>query len=190
MIHLLFSLLNQTHRPQLLLAQVWNEIQHENGLSFSEETICIFSWFPKNQWVLHWKVWFHLCPWVLNMQENLIFCFLGVLRKQRYVYGIGTFLDGISKVTGIIKFDLHAEAETSKTMLQIGGNIKGIYKMGHGIYGSDPIYVPRETAEEDDGYLIFFVHDENTGYSAYLLTCMLPYRFCICFFLCLCWTII
>ncbi|RID47925.1 hypothetical protein BRARA_I04483 [Brassica rapa] len=86
-------------------------------------------------------------------------------KKQRYVYGIGTFLDGISKVTGIIKFDLHAEAETSKTMLQIGGNIKGIYKMGHGIYGSDPIYVPRETAEEDDGYLIFFVHDENTGKS-------------------------
>ncbi|KAG2259073.1 hypothetical protein Bca52824_078367 [Brassica carinata] len=85
--------------------------------------------------------------------------------KQRYVYGIGTFLDGISKVTGIIKFDLHAEAETSKTMLQIGGNIKGIYKMGHGIYGSDPVYVPRETAEEDDGYLIFFVHDENTGKS-------------------------
>nr|VDC63388.1 unnamed protein product [Brassica rapa] len=77
-------------------------------------------------------------------------------KKQRYVDGIGTFLDGISKVTGIIKFDLHAEAETSKTMLQIGGNIKGIYKMGHGIYGSDPIYVPRETAEEDDGYLIFF----------------------------------
>ncbi|KAJ4890653.1 hypothetical protein Rs2_30401 [Raphanus sativus] len=86
-------------------------------------------------------------------------------KKQRYVYGIGTFLDGISKVTGIIKFDLHAEAETGKTMLQIGGNIKGIYKPGHGIYGSDPIYVPRGTAEEDDGYLIFFVHDENTGKS-------------------------
>ncbi|KAF8086088.1 hypothetical protein N665_0635s0019 [Sinapis alba] len=87
-------------------------------------------------------------------------------KKNRYVYGIGTFLDGISKVTGIIKFDLHAEAETDKTMLQIGGNIKGIYKMGHGIYGSDPIYVPRETTEEDDGYLIFFVHDENTGKSS------------------------
>ncbi|CAH8354611.1 unnamed protein product [Eruca vesicaria subsp. sativa] len=90
-------------------------------------------------------------------------CYTG--KKQRYVYGIGTFLDGISKVTGIIKFDLHAEAEKGKTTLQVGGNIQGIYKLGQGIYGSDPIYVPRETAEEDDGYLIFFVHDENTGKS-------------------------
>ncbi|KAG7528318.1 Carotenoid oxygenase [Arabidopsis thaliana x Arabidopsis arenosa] len=36
---------------------------------------------------------------------------------------------------------------------------------GEGRYGSEAIYVPRETAEEDDGYLIFFVHDENTGKS-------------------------
>ncbi|KAF8086087.1 hypothetical protein N665_0635s0018 [Sinapis alba] len=90
-------------------------------------------------------------------------CYTG--KKNRYVYGYGTFLDSISKVTGIIKFDLHAEAETDKTMLQIGGNIKGIYKLGQGIYGSDAIYVPRELAEEDDGYLLFFVHDENTGKS-------------------------
>uniref|UniRef100_M4CUD1 Uncharacterized protein n=1 Tax=Brassica campestris TaxID=3711 RepID=M4CUD1_BRACM len=104
-------------------------------------------------------------------------------KKQRYVYGIGTFLDGISKVTGIIKFDLHAEAETSKTMLQIGGNIKGIYKMGHGIYGSDPIYVPRETAEEDDGYLIVLIYlhacfltDAKTMSSEPVAVVELPHR--------------
>ncbi|KAG2298656.1 hypothetical protein Bca4012_010123 [Brassica carinata] len=90
-------------------------------------------------------------------------CYSG--KKNRYVYGYGTFLDGISKVTGIIKFDLHAEAEAGKSMLQVRGNIKGIYKLGQGIYGSDAIYVPRESAEEDNGYLIFFVHDENTGKS-------------------------
>ncbi|CAF2049475.1 unnamed protein product [Brassica napus] len=90
-------------------------------------------------------------------------CYTG--KKNRYVYGYGTFLDGISKVTGIIKLDLHAEAETGKRILQVGGNIKGIYKLGQGIYCSDAIYVPRESAEEDDGYLIFFFHDENTGKS-------------------------
>ncbi|KAJ0260519.1 hypothetical protein HA466_0067120 [Hirschfeldia incana] len=84
-------------------------------------------------------------------------------KKQRYVYGI--IVDDISKFTGIIKFDLHAEAETGKTMLEVGGNIKGIYKPGQGRYVSEAIYVPREAGEEDDGYLIFFVHDENTGKS-------------------------
>ncbi|KAF8051661.1 hypothetical protein N665_1686s0013 [Sinapis alba] len=88
-------------------------------------------------------------------------CYTG--KKQRYVYG--TILDSIAKVTGIIKFDLHAEAETGKRMLEVGGNIKGIYELGQGRYGSEAIYVPREAGEEDDGYLIFFVHDENTGKS-------------------------
>ncbi|XP_009138676.1 carotenoid 9,10(9',10')-cleavage dioxygenase 1 [Brassica rapa] len=88
-------------------------------------------------------------------------CYTG--KKQRYVYG--TILDSIAKVTGIIKFDLHAEAETGKEILEVGGNIKGIYELGQGRYGSEAIYVPREAGEEDDGYLIFFVHDENTGKS-------------------------
>nr|QPZ56427.1 carotenoid 9,10(9',10')-cleavage dioxygenase 1 [Curcuma alismatifolia] len=88
-------------------------------------------------------------------------------RKQRYVYG--TILDSIAKVTGIIKFDLHLEPETGKKKLEVGGNIKGIFDLGPGRYGSEAIFVPRQsgiTSEEDDGYLIFFVHDENTGKSA------------------------
>jgi len=93
--------------------------------------------------------------------QRFFLLLFGAFRKQRYVYG--TILDSIAKVTGIIKFDLHAEAETGKRMLEVGGNIKGIYDLGEGRYGSEAIYVPRETAEEDDGYLIFFVHDENTG---------------------------
>lgn len=48
-------------------------------------------------------------------------------------------------------------------MLEVGGNIMGIYDLGQGRYGSEAIFVPREAGEEDDGYLIFFVHDENTG---------------------------
>ncbi|GMY22436.1 carotenoid 9,10(9',10')-cleavage dioxygenase 1 isoform X1 [Fagus crenata] len=88
-------------------------------------------------------------------------------RRQRYVYG--TILDSIAKVTGIIKFDLHAEPETGKTKLEVGGNVLGIYDLGPGRFGSEAVFVPRVpgiTSEEDDGYLIFFVHDENTGKSA------------------------
>jgi carotenoid cleavage dioxygenase-like enzyme len=88
-------------------------------------------------------------------------------RRQRYVYG--TILDSIAKVTGIIKFDLLAEPETGKTKLEVGGNVLGIYDLGPGRFGSEAVFVPRVpgiTSEEDDGYLIFFVHDENTGKSA------------------------
>ncbi|XP_020104799.1 carotenoid 9,10(9',10')-cleavage dioxygenase [Ananas comosus] len=87
-------------------------------------------------------------------------------RKQQYVYG--TILDNITKVKGIIKFDLHAEPEGGKNKLEVGGNVSGIFDLGPERYGSEAIFVPRHpgvTSEEDDGYLIFFVHDEKTGKS-------------------------
>ncbi|XP_077214269.1 carotenoid 9,10(9',10')-cleavage dioxygenase-like [Tasmannia lanceolata] len=87
-------------------------------------------------------------------------------RKQRFVYG--TILDNITKVKGIVKFDLHAEPNAEKLKLEVGGNIQGILELEAGRYGSEAIFVPRKpgvTSEEDDGYLIFFVHDENTGKS-------------------------
>ncbi|XP_006664795.2 carotenoid 9,10(9',10')-cleavage dioxygenase [Oryza brachyantha] len=87
-------------------------------------------------------------------------------RKQRYVYC--TSLDSIAKVTGIVKFDLHAEPESGKKQLEVGGTVKGIYDLGPGRFGSEAIFVPKEpgvSGEEDDGYLIFFVHDEKTGKS-------------------------
>ncbi|XP_072978806.1 carotenoid 9,10(9',10')-cleavage dioxygenase [Typha angustifolia] len=87
-------------------------------------------------------------------------------RKQQFVYA--TTFESITKVNGIIKFDLHAEPDSGKRKLEVGGNVKGIFEFGPGRYGSEAIFVPRHpgiTAEEDDGYLIFFVHDENTGKS-------------------------
>ncbi|EEF23698.1 9-cis-epoxycarotenoid dioxygenase, putative [Ricinus communis] len=85
-------------------------------------------------------------------------------RKQRFVYG--TILDSIAKVTGVIKFDLHAEPQLDKKKLEVGGNVKGIFDLGPGRFGSEAVFVPREpgtSSEEDDGYLILFVYDENTG---------------------------
>ncbi|GAB2289035.1 Dixin [Dionaea muscipula] len=89
-------------------------------------------------------------------------------RRQRYVYG--TVLDNIAKVNAIIKFDLQVEADdTNKTKLEVGGNVLGIFDLGPGRFGSEAVFIPREpgiTSEEDDGYLIFFTHDENTGKSS------------------------
>ena len=85
-------------------------------------------------------------------------------RKQRYVYG--TRLDSIAKVTGIVKFDLHAEPESGKQSIEVGGNVEGLYNLGPGRFGSEAIFVPKVpgvNSVEDDGYLIFFVHDEKTG---------------------------
>ncbi|KAG5222344.1 carotenoid family protein [Salix suchowensis] len=85
-------------------------------------------------------------------------------RKQRYVYG--NLLDSIAQVTGIVKFDLHSEPEPGKGKIEVGGNVKGIFDLGPGRFGSEAIFVPSKpgtTSEEDDGYLIFFAHDENTG---------------------------
>ncbi|KAL3537442.1 hypothetical protein ACH5RR_000808 [Cinchona calisaya] len=87
-------------------------------------------------------------------------------RKQRYVYG--TILNSIAKVTGIVKFDLHAEPEAGKTKIEVGGNVQGVFELGPGRFGSEAVFVPRQpgiTSEEDDGYLIFFTHDETTGKS-------------------------
>jgi hypothetical protein len=104
-------------------------------------------------------------------------------RKQRYVYC--TILDSIAKVTGIIKFDLHAEPQSGKKELEVGGNVEGIYELGPGRFGSEAVFVPKQpglSGEEDDGYLIFFVHDENTGYSSPWL-CTLLSLLCVLTFM-------
>lgn len=75
-------------------------------------------------------------------------------------------MDSVAKITGIVKFDLQSEPDNSKTKLQVGGNVQGIFELGAGRFGSEAIFVPRQSgvaSEEDDGYLTFFVHDENTG---------------------------
>nr|WLW35588.1 9-cis-epoxycarotenoid dioxygenase NCED1 [Nymphaea hybrid cultivar] len=87
-------------------------------------------------------------------------------RKQRFVYG--TIMDKVTKVKGIVKFDLHATPESEKTRIEVGGVVQGIYDLGPGRFGSEAVFVPKQpgiTSEEDDGYLIFFVHDENNGKS-------------------------
>ncbi|KAI3845674.1 hypothetical protein MKX03_006654 [Papaver bracteatum] len=84
-------------------------------------------------------------------------------RKQRFVYATI-----VGKQTGIVKFDMHAEPLLGKKNLEVGGNIKGIYNLEPGNRCSEVVFVSREPgvmSEEDDGFLIFFLCDENTGKS-------------------------
>ncbi|KAF3633966.1 hypothetical protein FXO38_25337 [Capsicum annuum] len=76
-----------------------------------------------------------------------------------------TTLNNIAKVIGIIKFDLHAEPETRKSQFEVGENIQEIFDLRPDRFGSEAVFIlshPGTECEEDDGYLIFFVHDENT----------------------------
>lgn len=69
----------------------------------------------------------------------------------------------------MVKYDVSVEPELPPQDLKVGGNIKGLFLHGDGRYGSEVFFVPRNTVgkdiQEDDGYLICFVHDENIGYG-------------------------
>jgi len=86
-------------------------------------------------------------------------------RKNSYVYGC-LFGEGLQGV-GIAKYNLHKEPQFGLGET-VGGNVEGLFLYGPGRFAGEAKFVPRSTdpeIEEDDGYLIAFVHDENNGIS-------------------------
>nr|BAE72094.1 Lactuca sativa carotenoid cleavage dioxygenase 1 [Lactuca sativa] len=84
--------------------------------------------------------------------------------KNRYVYcGVG---DPMPKISGVVKLDVSL-AEVDRRECIVGSRM-----FGPGCYGGEPFFVAREpdnpNADEDDGYIISYVHDENTGESRFL----------------------
>lgn len=82
----------------------------------------------------------------------------------RYVYcGVG---DPMPKISGVVKLDVSL-AEVDRRECIVGSRM-----FGPGCYGGEPFFVAREpdnpNADEDDGYIISYVHDENTGESRFL----------------------
>lgn len=67
---------------------------------------------------------------------------------------------------GVAKYDLRMEpSPTESRELKPGGNLAGVFHYGPGRAGGEAIFVPCRPGidgPEDDGYLISFVHDENT----------------------------
>lgn len=84
-------------------------------------------------------------------------------KKNRFVYAaVG---DPMPKISGVVKLDVsngeHKESIVASRMY------------GPDCFGGEPFFVAREPenpeAEEDDGYLVSYVHDEKTGESRFLV---------------------
>lgn len=84
-------------------------------------------------------------------------------RKTRYAYlAIG---EPWPKISGIAKVDLHSTGTLEE---RVAGKI--IYSQG--CYGGEPFFVPRSSdpaAPEDDGYILTFMHNEETSKSELLI---------------------
>ncbi|KAK9275551.1 hypothetical protein L1049_022818 [Liquidambar formosana] len=81
-------------------------------------------------------------------------------RKNKYVYaGVG---DPMPKISGVVKLDV-SEGERKECTV-------ACRMFGPGCYGGEPFFVAREAGgEEDDGYVVTYVHDEKAGESRFLV---------------------
>ncbi|TQD74816.1 hypothetical protein C1H46_039653 [Malus baccata] len=92
-------------------------------------------------------------------------------KKNKFVYGSvaeESMLpdhDSIPKCAELVKLDLDVSSNRD-------GRTVASRMYGPNCYGGEPFFVAREpenpNAEEDDGYLVSFVHDEKTGESRFL----------------------
>ncbi|CAI5964231.1 unnamed protein product [Closterium sp. NIES-64] len=90
--------------------------------------------------------------------------------KQRYVYCAS--FEGITRICGIAKIDLQSAPDLSAPYYTVGGCVSGFFDHGPGRFGSEPVFVPRSNEpglEEDDGYVLTFVHDTNTDAPSHCL---------------------
>nr|BAC10552.1 nine-cis-epoxycarotenoid dioxygenase4 [Pisum sativum] len=77
-------------------------------------------------------------------------------KRNRFVYAaIG---NPMPKISGVVKIDV------------LKGEEVGCRMFGEGCYGGEPFFVAREGGvEEDDGYLVSYMHDEKKGESRFLV---------------------
>ncbi|XAR69206.1 Zeaxanthin 7,8-dioxygenase [Bertholletia excelsa] len=86
-------------------------------------------------------------------------------KRNRYVYAaVG---DPMPKITGVVKLDVSV-SEGDRRDCTVASRM-----FGPGCYGGEPFFVAKEPnnleADEDDGYVVTYVHDENTGESSFLV---------------------
>uniref|UniRef100_A0A2N9F7J5 Carotenoid cleavage dioxygenase 4 n=1 Tax=Fagus sylvatica TaxID=28930 RepID=A0A2N9F7J5_FAGSY len=85
-------------------------------------------------------------------------------KKNRYVYAaVG---DPMPKISGIVKLDLK-KGERKECSVATR-----MYGQGY-CYGGEPFFVAKEegnpNADEDDGYVVSYIHDEKAGESRFLV---------------------
>lgn len=70
------------------------------------------------------------------------------------------------KISGVAKLDITVTESDQKDC------IVACRKFGEGCFGGEPFFVAKETEskdEEDDGYIVCYVHNEKTGESRFLV---------------------
>ncbi|KAJ6315483.1 hypothetical protein OIU78_018874 [Salix suchowensis] len=80
-----------------------------------------------------------------------------------------TFWTALHRSQGLSNLIYIQSLSQEKERLKLEGMSKASLTLVPGRFGSEAIFVPSKpgtTSEEDDGYLIFFAHDENTGKSS------------------------
>ncbi|EPS58741.1 hypothetical protein M569_16072, partial [Genlisea aurea] len=88
-------------------------------------------------------------------------------RKNRYVYaGIGA---PMPKISGVVKLDL-----LKLTDAYSAGDCTAARRLfKQGCYGGEPYFVARDPNDtqndEDDGYVLSYIHDENIGESSFII---------------------
>ncbi|CAN1143907.1 Probable carotenoid cleavage dioxygenase 4, chloroplastic [Linum perenne] len=87
-------------------------------------------------------------------------------RKNRFVYaGVG---DPMPKISGVVKLDVGDEMGRERRESTVACRM-----FGPGCFGGEPFFVAKNpedpNAEEDDGYLVTYVHDEINGESRFLV---------------------
>ncbi|XP_073301865.1 probable carotenoid cleavage dioxygenase 4, chloroplastic [Primulina huaijiensis] len=100
--------------------------------------------------------------------RNLDFCVINpafVGKKNKYVYGaIG---DPMPKISGVVKLDVSV-SDGDRRDCTVASRL-----FGPGCFGGEPFFVAREpnnpNADEDDGYLVTYLHNENNGESRFLV---------------------
>ncbi|KAK6137223.1 hypothetical protein DH2020_029034 [Rehmannia glutinosa] len=86
-------------------------------------------------------------------------------KKHKYVYAaVG---DPMPKVSGVVKLDVSVSEDDRRDC------IVASRMFGPGCFGGEPFFVARQpdnpNADEDDGYVVTYVHNENTGESKFLV---------------------
>ncbi|KAK7406976.1 hypothetical protein VNO78_08614 [Psophocarpus tetragonolobus] len=86
-------------------------------------------------------------------------CFMA--KKNRFFYAaVG---DPMPKISGVVKIDVSMAEEKRDCTV-------GCRMFGQGCFGGEPFFVAKEEGgEEDDGYLVTYVHDERKGESTFLV---------------------
>ncbi|XP_076882174.1 putative carotenoid cleavage dioxygenase 4, chloroplastic [Bidens hawaiensis] len=88
-----------------------------------------------------------------------------VASKNRYIYcGVG---DPMPKIAGVVKLDVSL-SEVDRCECIVASRM-----FGPGCFGGEPFFVAREPdnldADEDDGYVVSYVHNENIGESRFVV---------------------